>query len=350
MDIKYADYRDVAASVNLDFSLWHNQLEVKSLQLTSEKSSLEAKGKINDFKKPEINATYGSSLDLKQVGAIVRDLQLRGGTAQMNGTLSYSEVARPATTGSVLLRELDYVDAGLAVRKANLSSNFSLAKNQLQLTGIAARLLGGDVTGQADVRNVIASEAPAPQPVVSAAKGKQKRGSAPPVPSNVQEGAARLRVSGVSLNEVARTFSTRAMPLDKLNAVGRVRGDVNLTWKQSIANAVAELALDSAASAQGAANQLPVNGSLRGRYNAGFRTYRHLVAQPHYAACTGECERRTGLDDRGTGCNPERDEPERLPAVAYGVGGHSSIGDWRQSEFRRHGEWSAARTRHRGTR
>src|SRR5262249_51071724 len=84
MDFKYGDYRDVPASANLDFSLWHNQLEVKLLKLISEKSTLEAKGKVNDFQKPEVNATYSSSLDLTQVGAIVRDPQLRGGTAQVN--------------------------------------------------------------------------------------------------------------------------------------------------------------------------------------------------------------------------------------------------------------------------
>lgn len=265
MDLKYADYREVPASANLDFSLWHNQLDVKLLKLVSEKSTLEVKGKVSEFKKPEINATYSTSLDLTQVGAIVRDPQMRGGTAQVSGSLSYSEAAGRSTTGSLVLRELDYVDAGLALRKANLSTNFSLARNQMQLTRIAGRLLGGEVTGEADIRNVFASEAPAPPPVVVVPKGKQKRVATPP--SNVQEGASRLHVSGVSLNELARTFSTRAMPLDKLNATGRVSGNVNLTWKQSIANAVAEMSLDSAAPKQAAGNQLPVTGSLRGRYN-----------------------------------------------------------------------------------
>ena len=265
MDLKYADYRDVPASANLDFSLWHNQLDVKSLKLVSEKSTLEVKGKVNDFQKPEINATYSTSLDLMQVGAIARDPQLRGGTAQINGSLSYSEAAGRSMTGSLALHELDYVDAGLDLRKANLSTNFSLANNQLQLTRIAGRLLGGEVAGEADIRNVFASEAPAPQPEPVVPKGKQKH-AAPP-PSNVQEGAARLRVSGVSLNELARMFSTRAMPLDKLNAVGHVAGNVNLTWKQSIEKAVAEMAIDSTAPSQAAGNQLPVNGSLRGRYN-----------------------------------------------------------------------------------
>ena len=40
MDSKYADFRDVPAQADLQFSLWHNQVEIKSLKLTSEQSTL----------------------------------------------------------------------------------------------------------------------------------------------------------------------------------------------------------------------------------------------------------------------------------------------------------------------
>ncbi len=350
MDAKYADYRDVPASANLDFSLWHNQLEVKSLKLTSEKSTLEAKGKVDDFQKPEINATYSSSLDLTQVGAIVRDPQMRGGTAQINGSLSYSEAAGPSTTGSVALRELDYVDAGLVLRKANLSSDFSFARNQLQLTKFAARLLGGQVTGEADIRNLLASEAPTPQPEVKTVKGKQKRATPVAPVSNVQEGAARLRVSGLSLNEVARTFATRAMPLDKLNAAGRVAGNVNVTWKKSIANAVAELALDSAAPTQVAGNQLPVNGSLRGKYNllSGRTDIGSLnLTTPHtQVSASGVLGSTTvGLTIKLNATSLSDFQP-----LLTALGGDAAAGDRRQSQLRRNHQWQAARARHHRTR
>ena len=162
------------------------------------------------------------------------------------------------------------MDNGLVLRKANANSNFSFANDRLQLTRIATRMMGGEITGDADIRNVVPSIAPKPEAaVVNAGKAKGKRSpTAAGVGSQEQEGSAKLHVSGVSLNELSRAFSSRSMPLDKLNAVGRVTGSVDVAWKQTISKATADLALDVAAPTQVANNQLPVNGSVRGRYNA----------------------------------------------------------------------------------
>ena len=269
MDLKYADFRDVPATADLQFSLWANNFQVKALKLISEQSTLEVSGKLNDFQKPQIEGNYSASFNLAQVGAVIRDPQLRGGSLGVSGSASYSEAAGPATTGALSLRDLDYVDSGILLRKANLDSNFALANNRLQLSRIAARMLGGTVTGDGDVRNVIESEATKPEPVLSVPKSKAGRRTPPPIANtSQQEGTAHLRVSGLSLNEVARVFSTRSMPLDKLNPAGRVAGSVNLAWKQSVSNAVADLALDVAAPSQVANSQLPINGNVRGRYNA----------------------------------------------------------------------------------
>ncbi len=272
IDAKYADYRDVPASVDFQFSLWENSLSVKSLKLTSQNSMLEVSGKLNDFTKPQIEATYDTLLDLAQVGAIVREPQLRGGTAQFSGSGSYSETAGVTSQGRVAIRALDYVDSGVLLRKVNLDSNFDFGDNQLKLSRIVARVLNGEISGDADIKNVIASLPPtkASEPLVSVGRTAGKRAVVAPKPASVaqQEGLSRLHVSGVSLNEVAHMLSSRAIPLDRLNAAGSVSGTVNLQWKQSIANSVAEVALDIAAPRQPGSNQLPVSGNVRGRYNA----------------------------------------------------------------------------------
>ncbi|HEY1730438.1 MAG TPA: translocation/assembly module TamB domain-containing protein [Terriglobales bacterium] len=269
MDLKYAGFRDVPATADVAFSLWTNAIQLRNLALTSQKSTLTANGKLTDFQQPRIEATYESSLDVAQVGAVIRDPQLRGGTVQLAGSGNWSEAAGPALNGHAAIRELDYVDSGVLLRKANLDSNFTLANNRVQLSQIAARLLGGIVTGDADIRNVIESEATKPVPVLSVPKSKAGRRVPPPTANtSQQEGTARLRVSGLSLNEVARLFSTRSMPLNRLNPVGRVGGSVNLAWKQSVGNTMADLALEVAAPGRVADNQLPINGNMRGRYNA----------------------------------------------------------------------------------
>jgi translocation and assembly module TamB len=270
IDLQYADFRDLPASVDTQFSLWRNSLALKSLRLTSQQSTVQVSGKVRDFLKPQLEVTYESTIDLAQMGTIVRAAQLRGGTVQLNGTATYSASPGPAASGRIALRDLDYIDNGLVLRKANANSNFSFSNDRLELTRIATRVMGGEITGDADIKNLIASIAPRPETaVVNVGKSKAKR---PPVAASAgsreQEGTARLRVNGLSLNELARAFSTRSMPLDKLNAAGRVKGSVDVAWKQSTSRATADLALDVAAPTPSVGNQLPVNGSIRGRYNA----------------------------------------------------------------------------------
>ena len=241
MDVKYAGYRDVPAHADLQFVLWHNRAEVKSLHLTSQASSLQVSGNVTDFAAPRVQLTYAGKLNVAQLGAVTRTPQLRGGTLRVDGSGGYSEASGYESTGRVAIGDLNYVDNGVVLRHADLNSDFSLADNRLLLTQIAARMLGGKVTGDAEVSN-LATE---------------------------QQGSARLRVSGLSLNELARMLSTRALPLDKLNVAGSVTGAVNLTWKQTPANAFAELALDIAGPQRVRDGQLPLSGNVRGRYSVG---------------------------------------------------------------------------------
>ena len=68
MDAQYQDYRDVAASADAEFSLWQNRAQVRSLKLTSQQSSVELSGTIDDFNHPRLQLTYGGTIDLAQVG------------------------------------------------------------------------------------------------------------------------------------------------------------------------------------------------------------------------------------------------------------------------------------------
>lgn len=268
IDLKYQDFREVPANADLQFTLWDNALQVQSLKLTSQGSSLQASGKLTNFSQPEVQLTYDANLDVAQLGAVVRAPEFQAGGLQLNGIADYSQIASYSTRGHIAFRNLDYLHAELALRRANLDANFAFAQDRVALSRIAAHVFGGLVTGEADIKNVLSS-APvrrAPEPNSVTSKRATKRAVLEPHSVfGEQEGSARLRAAGVSLNELMRTASSPSLPLDKLNAAGSVTGTVNLNWKESPTNAVADLALDIAAPAQAAANQLPVSGSLRGR-------------------------------------------------------------------------------------
>src|SRR5271157_2580175 len=68
IDAKYQDLRDVPAAAEVEFSLWHDTAHIKSLKLTSQKSSLEAQAKLTNFDNPRVEYTYSTMLDIGQLG------------------------------------------------------------------------------------------------------------------------------------------------------------------------------------------------------------------------------------------------------------------------------------------
>ena len=284
MDVKYQDFREVAAQGEVAFSLWSNRLQIKSLNLTSENSSLQAIGELTNFDNAKLDFKYTGALDVGQLGSVTRVYELRGGRVTLDGSGTYSTAAGVATRGYAAARGVTYLDNGVEVRDAGVSADFSLARDNLALTRIAGRLLGGGVSGDAEVRNLLSGSTRGMKPSMEqtterakpgtkpgAKKRPNRRKSAfPPISGpDLQQGTAHLRVTGLSLTELARMFSTKAVPYENLNPVGSVGGTVNLAWTQSVADASADLALEVTPPAQPSANQLPVTATVQARYSPG---------------------------------------------------------------------------------
>ena len=270
IDAQFEDWRDIPASLDAEFSLERNRAEVRSLTITSQKSSVDLSGTVDDFNHPKLHLSYGGTIDLGQAAATVRVAQLRAGGATFSGSGTFSQEDFSAS-GKLGLRGVSYEDPSLSLRDASASSEFSLDREHILLKKIDARLLGGTATGTAEVKHyapglestsaTIQNEPPAKagKPLPSTAKK--------PVVKPVEQGTASLKVAGASLGEVVRLLSSKSLPLDKLNAVGVVNGTVDVTWRESIRRAVADMALDAAVPAQPETNQLPVSGAFRGRYD-----------------------------------------------------------------------------------
>ena len=250
------DYRDIPASADANFSLWRERAQIRSLKLTSQKSSVDMSGTVDDFSRPMAQLSYGGTFDLSQLAEIARVRGVRAGGANVSGSGTFSR-DNFATSGKLILRGVNYEDPRLALRDVSAGTEYSVDREHILLKKIDARLLGGTVTGNAEVRHYLpALETTATSAQVtsepSARKGKTSGASTAPAVTKkgalaVQQGTADLKVGGASLSEVVRVLSSKELPLDKLNATGVVSGTVNLTWRDSIARAIAELALDSTA-------------------------------------------------------------------------------------------------------
>ena len=280
VDAKYRDLRDVPAQAEVEFTLWQDTAQVKSLKLTSQKSALEVRGKLTHFENPRIEFTYNTTLDLGQLGAVTRTYDLKGGTLTASGSGTYSERTR-SSRGKLAIRGVEYLQEGVVLHSANAAADYLLDNNRLSLTRIAGHLLGGEITGDATIDNLLApsSGTAGTQTVVkkysrvpgerSAKGGKESSRTTTAKISGPgpQHGTARLRVSGISLAELTRTISTRSLPLASLKPAGRIGGTVDLAWTRSLADAQGELALDIAAPEQPTDGELPMSGSLRSHWS-----------------------------------------------------------------------------------
>jgi translocation and assembly module TamB len=279
VDTKYEDFRNVAAQADVEFSVWHDTAQFKSLKLMSQGSSLEVQGKLTNFDNPRAEFTYNTTLNLAQLGAVTRSNQFRGGTLTAGGSGKVSEVSR-RLSGKVAIRGLDYLQEGIVLRNANANADFSLDDNHLALTHIAGRLLGGEITGEAGVDNLLASSSAAATtpPAKSSSRarnsGSNKSAKAQSPDEETakikgpgpQQGTARLRVSRVSMAELARTISTKSLPVEALKPAGSVSGTVELSWTRSLAEAQGEMALDIISPSQTADGELPVSGNLHSHF------------------------------------------------------------------------------------
>lgn len=275
INAKYQDYREVPAQAELTFRVWQNHGEIKTLHLSSQNSHIDVRGEVLDFANPRARITYSGSANLAQVAAVIRDYHVVSGIAAFDGSANYAAAAY-SSTGKISIRELHYSDDGLELRNASASAEFVLDPYMLRLRKLAVHMLGGEIAGDAEVKNyrgegedeALAVVSAEPRRATRDKSGNKKAATTVSQLKRVpQEGRAHLRLSRVSLSEVLRMLSTRSRPLDQVKLAAGVDGVVDLSWKKSIAESNADLALDLVPLERTAADQVPVTGTLRGRYD-----------------------------------------------------------------------------------
>ena len=76
--------------------------------------------------------------------------------------------------------------------------------------------------------------------------GKPAKGSA----TTEQKGTVRLRLSNLSISEIAAALSSSARPLQRMNLAGNTGGTIETKWRGSLRNAETAIALDVTAPAR----------------------------------------------------------------------------------------------------
>jgi translocation and assembly module TamB len=252
VDTKFKNFRPVAWMVEAHFTLGQDGLEIKSLKATSGRSRLQASGRLENFHQPKVVAKYDLALDIAEASALARRPEIRQGVLQATGEGSWSSAAF-SSSGKLSVKNFDWRDKSVGLHGAMLSSDYAINSQRLAFTQLQARLLGGELNGDAEVTNWLNSPA----------AGKLAKGNG----SEEQKGRIRLRLKNLSADEIASALSSSARPLQRLNLAGAASGTVEARWRGSVRNADTEFALDVAASVHPTPGQLPVNAHARATYH-----------------------------------------------------------------------------------
>jgi translocation and assembly module TamB len=272
VDTMFADYRPFSWLASANLSLGKTFADVSSLTWNSGRSSLKASGRISDFRDPHFDGNYEAQVDLQEAAAVARRTDLRQGVAQFKGSGHWS-MQEFKTSGIVAMRDLGWQDDQLVVKDGSATADYSLTDQQFKLTKLQGKILGGTLSGDAEVENwlhsVPLSAAGKGQredvPVFSAAKPGSKAVKEARTPG-VQSGVVHLRVRDFSVSEVATAFDVKSHPLYRFRPSGSASGNVDAIWRGSPKNADVSFALSVVPPAIPVPRALPVTARFQGRY------------------------------------------------------------------------------------
>ena len=277
VDSGFEDLRPFAWSATVEFSLGTTFADVKSLTWNSGRSSLQGSGRISDFRNPRLDGSYDARVDLEEAAAIARRHDLREGVAEFKGSGRWS-LNEFTTSGAVALRDIGWQDDRIAIKKASATSDYSITDDQIKLSKLQGKVLGGSFAGDAQVDNWLRSiPLPAPGrvrkgaenlPVISATRPPARKGEKTKSPG-VQSGTVRIRLRDVSAGEMAQALDVPAHKLGRFHPVGSATGTVDAFWKGWYKDAEVGFAIDVTPPLHPAAGELPLTAHVQGKYRAG---------------------------------------------------------------------------------
>jgi len=281
VDTTYEDFRPFSWMTHVEFSLGNTFADVHSLEWSSGRSNLKASGRISDFRNPRIDANYDAQIDIEELAAISRRHDLREGMAQFKGNGHWSlQQGEFSSAGVLSLRELGWQNDQVSVSKVSATTDYAINDDQIKLSKLQGKVLGGSFTGEAQVDNWLHNIPP-----LAAAKleGKSKKGAAdvavvtavrPPLKkgekprlAGVQVGAIHLKVRDLAAREIASAVDVSAHPLNGFHPAGLANGTVDVTWRGSPSDAEIAFALDVLPPAHANTGELPVTAHLQGKYH-----------------------------------------------------------------------------------
>jgi translocation and assembly module TamB len=280
VDTRFDGFRPVAWMTDIKFSLAPSFAEIESLRVNSGRSHGEVRGIVTDFRHPQMSATYDARVDLAEVASVTRRQDLREGVIEFKGQGKWT-LEQFTAAGVLDLHDLAWQTPQISFRKASLSSDYSVTDQQIKLSKLQGRLLGGSYAGDAQVDNWLRGApylSSSNQPAKNQAAGKKGQetaiitaGRAPgkggqQKAPGIQAGSIHLRLRDLSVAEIASSLRSRAHAVSSSHPTGLASGTVDAGWKGSPDNAEMAFVLDVTPPAKRSSGELPLTARAHGTY------------------------------------------------------------------------------------
>ncbi len=285
VDTKLQNQRPFAWMTTLDFSVGPTVADISSLKWNSAHSHLEANARVSDFRHPKVQASYEAQIDLGEAASIARRRDLRTGILDIKGEGQWS-LDQFSANGEMTLRDLAWQSDYAAFSKASIAGGYFLTGDQLKVSKLRGKLLGGTFVGDAEINHWLsppqhiseaarkAFEASAgnvavisvPRPEVS--RGDRKSGAlGRNREPGMETGSIHLRLRDFSAEEIAAALNAPARGLGNLRPTAAASGTLDVLWKGAPQDAKIDFAVEATPSAH-RAGQLPFTAQAGGVYRA----------------------------------------------------------------------------------
>ncbi len=231
LTLAYGKYLPVPVNANLKLRFEKDQLWISNAHLTTPKSVLDLNGTLLHFAAPVVDAEYKGRFDLAELGKTLGLKGAESGTADSDGKLHYASATDYKAAGVLHLRDVSITQPGLKLRGLHGDTKYSADPKLVDLAGMRFYALGGEVTGNAQLRDM-------------------------------DRYAIKGNLSGFDAAQLARDFAATALPYDGvLSGPFESEGRLSLIAKNQY-TAAARITISPAA------KHMPVHGLIDARYDA----------------------------------------------------------------------------------
>jgi translocation and assembly module TamB len=248
-ETQFDGYRPVAWGGKAEFSIGRDEVQLQSLDATSEHSRLQGAGTISDFQHPTFHGTYHLQLDLGQAAAIARQPRTLSGMMGVRGSVAWSREAY-SSAGDFELNGAGWNDRSFATKDVSATGKFSLDPQKIAVTRVQGRALRGSFSSEIEVSNWDRTEA--------AVHGKHTG----------QSGTALIRARDISLSDLLSSLGPQYRDVKAVKLAGSVSGSSEIRWKESISDAQISSTLSVVRPSRAAPGQLPLTAAAHFSYDA----------------------------------------------------------------------------------